>query len=85
MLPMNLFITDLETMCEIWDLAKKNNKTAGDSCQKEFEEILGKKPEKFTYIGETDKDIDLLTGDLRENGLKILNLKEIERRKNRDA
>ena len=72
--------TDLETTLEIFELAKKNNKKAGDSCQSEFEEILKKKPEKFTYIGKTNQDIDMLTGNLREKGLKILNIKEEERR-----
>jgi len=80
MLPMAMFITDIETMLTIFELAKKNGKKAGDNCQEEFETILELCPEKFTYIGDTDKDIDLLTGDLRERGLKILNIKEIERR-----
>ena len=81
MLPMSMFITDIETTLAIFELAKQNGKKAGDSCQEEFEIILKERPEKFTYIGKTDKDIDLLTGDLRERGLKSVNVKEIERRK----
>ena len=80
MLPMYAFIIELKTALEIWELAKKHGKKWGDNCQEEFEEILNQKPEKFTYIGKTNQDIDLLTGNLRERGLKVLNLKEIDRR-----
>ena len=31
---------------------------------------------------EKEKDLDLLCGDMRENGYKILNIKEIERKNN---
>jgi len=81
MLNMGLFMTDIETSCAIYELAKLNGKKPGDSCQEEFETILKERPEKFTYIGKTDTDVDLLTGNLRERGLKILNIKEIDRRK----
>lgn len=83
-LSMSMFITDIETTLTIFELAKKNGKKAGDSCQEEFEIILKERPEKFTYIGKTEEDIDLLTGNLRERGLKILNIKEIDRRKQYD-
>jgi len=39
------------------------------------------KKKQMKPIGTTDKDIDQLTGDLREEGKKILNLNEIQRRK----
>jgi len=32
-------------------------------------------------LGETEKDADLLTGDLREEGLKVLNLNEEQRKR----
>lgn len=75
-----LFQTDIDTALEIMELAKKHGKKPGDSMQEEFEEV--KKSGKVKLIGLTDKDCDLLTGNLREKGLKILNLNEIERRKN---
>lgn len=75
---------DIGTYLEICELALKNGKKPGQSMQSEFEEILKKKKDKIKLLGETDKDIDLLTGDLRENGLKILNMKEIERKKDND-
>ena len=77
----SLFITDIGTTLEIFELAKSRGKKAGDNCQDEFLEILKNKPDKFTYLGDTEQDIDLIGGNLRERGLKILNIKEIERRK----
>jgi hypothetical protein len=78
----SLFITDIGTTLEIFELAKSRGKKAGDNCQDEFLEILKEKPDKFTYIGDSKQDIDLLAGNMREEGLTILNMKEIERRKN---
>ena len=72
---------DLGTYIEICELALKHGKKPGESMQEEFIEVLKKKQDKIKLIGETDKDVDLLTGNLRESGLKILNLKEIERKK----
>ena len=72
---------DIDTALEIFELAKSHGKKAGDNCQVEFDEIKKKYPEKFKDLGITNQDVDLLTGNLREKGLKILNLKEIERRK----
>jgi len=72
---------DVETYLEIVELAIKHGKKSGDNMHEEFEEILKKKKDKFELLGGTDKDIDLITGDLREKGLKILNIKEIHRRK----
>lgn len=72
---------DLETYLEIIELATKHGKKTGDNMQEEFEEILKKKKDKFKLLGGTDKDADLLTGDCREKGLKVLNLNELDRRK----
>ena len=72
---------DPKTVLEIIELAKKHGKQAGDSMQAEFEEIYKKKPDKFKLLGATDQDVDMITGNLREKNLKILNLKEIDRRK----
>jgi hypothetical protein len=66
---------------EICELAMKNGKKAGDNIEEEFMEILKQKPQEFTYLGSTNQDLDLLCGNLRERGLKILNLAEFERRR----
>jgi len=65
----------------IYDLAVKHGKKPGDSMEAEFKEILKKHPEMFTLLGKTDKDADQVTGELREAGIKVINPKEIERRK----
>ena len=74
---------DIDTYLEIVELAYKHGKKAGDSLQAEFEEVLKMKKDKIKYLGATNKDADLLTGDVREQGLNILNLNEIERQKKR--
>jgi len=75
----NLWQITIEQYLEIIELAKQHGKKEGDSMQEEFNEIM--KKYKIKSLGTTNKDIDDLTGDLRENGIKVLNLKEIERRK----
>ena len=72
----------IEIMEEAIKLGKERGKKEGDNLEQEFFEIAIKKNKIPKHLGTTEKDIDLLTGDLRENGLKILNLKEEERRKN---
>lgn len=82
----NLFILDISTYLEIMEdaiiLGKARGKTEGDNIEQEFAEVAQKKVllNKIKHLGTTDKDADLLCGDLREEGLKIINLKEIERR-----
>lgn len=70
--------TDVETMMEIFDLALKHGKKTGDNIQDEFIEIYKQKKEKFQLLGCTDQDIDLLAGNLREEGKKVINLNEIK-------
>lgn len=69
----------IEDYVEIIDLAKKNGKKTGDNIEEEMLEIMKKKSKK--PFGTTDKDIDMLTGELRDKGIKVINLKEEERRK----
>jgi len=76
-----LFAMNISIYLEAIELAQKNGKVAGDSIEKELITIIQKHKEEVTYLGETEKDKDLIVGDLRENGLKILNLDEIERQK----
>jgi len=74
-----LYALDIDSVIEIFEMAQMNGKVAGDSVEEEFEEYKRKHPEKFTDLGTTDKDIDLLTGDLRESGINVKNMNEEER------
>ena len=76
----DIHIINIDTYLMIVELAQKHGKKAGDSMQEEFEELKEKYPEKFRYLGFTDKDTDQLTGDLRESGLKVYNPKENKRK-----
>jgi hypothetical protein len=76
-----MFMMSIDIYLEAIELAQKNGKKAGDSIEKELITIIQKHKEEVIYLGETEKDKDLIVGDLRENGLKILNLDEIERQK----
>jgi len=81
----SLFIVkDLDVMLEVYRRAIEHGKRPGGDCQEEFEELLKERPDAFEYLGNTTKDIDLLTGDLREEGLKILNVKEEQGRIDRE-
>jgi hypothetical protein len=71
----------MEQYFEICDLALKHGKKAGDSMQEEFDEI--RKKYQIQHLGCTDKDIDMLTGELRDKGKKVLNLNEEERKRKR--
>lgn len=72
--------TDAEIILMVFELAKARGKTTGENCQTEFDEIREKYPDRFRFLGITDKDADLMAGNLREKGLKILNIKEVDRR-----
>jgi len=81
-MPKNkISLITFEIYLEIVELAKKHGKKSGDSMQEEFDEILKKYPNEIKELGTTDMGVDLLTGNLRENGKKVLNLKEEDRRK----
>ena len=74
-------INDLDFMLKVWDLAKSRGKVAGDSVQEEFEELLKLYPKAVTFLGQTEQDVDMMTGNLREKNVKVLNINEIERQK----
>jgi hypothetical protein len=76
-----LWMTDIETVLEIYELAKKRGKKQGDNLQDIFEEYYKEHPEKFNHIGNTAMDKDLLCGNMRESGIKVCNPDEIDRRK----
>ncbi len=68
---------------EIVELAQKHGKKEGDSMEEEVLEVMEKKDKK--PFGTTNKDVDMLTGELRDKGLKVRNLKEEERRKQNES
>ena len=76
----DMWLITTEIYEEIINLALSHGKKAGESMQKEFEEIR-KKHSEIQHLGTTDKDIDMLTGELRDKGQKILNLNEEERKR----
>jgi hypothetical protein len=86
----NLWAISIEDFLTIMDeaiiLGKERGKKEGDNVEKEFFEIAKKKGmlDKMKHLGKTEKDIDLLTGDLREEGFKIINLEEEKRKKEND-
>jgi len=83
----NLFMLDIDTYIEIMEeaikLGKERGKKEGDNIEQEFFEIAAKlgKMEKIQHLGQTEMDKGLITGNLREEGLKILDLDEEKRRK----
>ena len=80
-LKYNVFLVNANILMEVIELAKKNGKVYGDSMQEEFDIVLKKHPEEFEFLGATKDDVDMITGNLREKGLKIKNLKEVDRKK----
>lgn len=71
----------IDDLLAITELAKKHGKKAGDSMLDELHEYMKSKEGNVECLGTGDKDIDLITGDLRESGKKVLNFNELERRK----
>jgi len=63
-------------------LGKERGKKEGDNLEQEFFEIAKKKGilDKIKHLGQTEMDKDLLIGNMREEGLKILDLDEEKRR-----
>jgi hypothetical protein len=47
----------------------------------EFAEVYARHPEWIEPLGATDQDIDLMVGNLRENGLKVRHINEEFRKK----
>lgn len=80
----NYWTMDIETYIEICNLAMANGKKPGEGMEDEFKEVLKKKTNKIQLVGQGDKDLDLLTGNLREQGKKVFNLNEWERQQKKD-
>jgi hypothetical protein len=82
-----VWMANAQTILEVIELAKANGKKAGESMEAEVIEIWKKykdQPEKIQILGLTEQDKDMLLGNLREEGLKILDLDEEARRKKND-
>ena len=83
----NLFMMSAEDFLDIFEeaikLGKERGKKEGDNIEQEFFEIAAKlgKMEKIQHLGQTEMDKGLITGNLRENGIKIIDLDEEKRRK----
>ena len=65
-------------------LGYKNNKQDGQGLAEEFHEVQKRHPDWVEFLGNTEMDSDMLTGELRDKKIKILNLNE-ERRKNQNG
>lgn len=77
----NMFlINDIDFILKVYELGKKHGKKPGDSCKEEFEEMLKIDPGAVTFLGNTEKDIDMVAGDMREQGTKVVNIAEINRK-----
>lgn len=77
-------IKSIDAYFEVINLALSHGKKPGDSMAEEFAEVAEKHPDWFEVLGTTDQDIDQITGDLRENGKKVLNINEVQRRAERN-
>jgi len=75
----------LKIYSEAVELAKQHGKKTGEDFGEELFEIAKKYNITIIPLGSTEKDGSMLTGDLREEGKKILNLnEEMEKRKNNE-
>ena len=78
---------DIDTYIKIMEkaiiLGKEKGKKEGEDISAEFFEIAKKqgKLNNIKHLGQTEMDKGLITGNLREEGLKILDLDEEKRRK----
>ena len=75
-----MWLITAEIYQEIIELALSHGKIEGDSMQEEFDEVR-KKHSELRHLGTTDKDIDMLTGELRDKDKKVINLNEEERKR----
>ena len=69
----DIHIINIETYFMIVDLAHKHGKQPGESMQEEFDELKEKYPEKFRYLGFTDKTKSQFEKELKNSELNIYN------------
>ena len=83
----NLYLINPEDYLTIMEeaiiLGKERGKKEGDNLEVEFFEVAKKqgKLNNIKHLGQTEMDKGLITGNLRENGIKIFDLDEEKRRK----
>lgn len=68
---------NIDQYIEVYELAKANGKKPGDSMEDEFLIVMNK--HNLKPIAETNYDKDLLLGNLREEGLKIATLDDLNK------
>lgn len=83
---MNLcfVLNDTRALILMYQLGFKNNKKPGEGLAEEALEVSKRHPDWITIIGKTEMDADMLAGNLREEGKKVLNLNELKRQKEGD-
>lgn len=74
-----LYSLTVDQYLELMDLAILNGKVAGELMDEEFEVIVNKY--NLKPIGSTELDLDMLTGEMRDSGIKVTNINELERQK----
>lgn len=74
-------LNDFRALPLMYQLGYKNGKKAGDGLIEEAIEVSKRHPTWVTILGYTNMDADMLAGNLRESGLKVLNVNELKRRK----
>ena len=83
----NLYLINPEDYLTIMEeaiiLGKERGKKEGENIEQEFFEVAKKqgKLNNIKHLGQTEMDKGLITGNLRENGIKIFDLDEEKRRK----
>ena len=60
-------------------IGKAEGRKPGDDIGDIVFRLLTERKKTVKVLGYTDKDLDVLAGDLREKGHKVLNMREVER------
>jgi len=81
-------VTDTNKLIEVYEeaikLAQSHGKKVGERFDEEFWEVAKQKGLVTQEIAKTEQDIDMITGNLRESGCKVINLNEEMRKKNHE-
>lgn len=72
-------INELKAIPLMYQLGYKNRKKSGAGLAEEAIEVSKRHPSWVTILGTTKQDAGMITGNLREQGIKILNLQELQR------
>lgn len=79
-------IKDIKVIPLIWQIGFRNGLKSGEKPRaEEFFEAWARHKDWVEPLGLTEaEDIDILAGNLRESGLKVLNINELKRRVQND-